>query len=179
MSRRNGKRESGYGFDLRFGNPAVRAEWQPIVESDILILMPAPKLTNEIIIAAIAGFESQKTRIDAQIAELRAMLPVGRVESVGMQKAPSGSRRKMSAAARKRMREGQQRRWARIRGESESAATSGTPEPSKPKRKLSAAGRAAIVAALKKRWREKKAGAKTTADGAKRAGVTKSAAKKA
>jgi hypothetical protein len=26
------------------------------------------------------------------------------------------------------MREGQQRRWARIRGESESAATSGTPE---------------------------------------------------
>ena len=40
------------------------------MESDILILMPAPKLTNEIIIAAIAGFESQKTRIDAQIAEL-------------------------------------------------------------------------------------------------------------
>jgi hypothetical protein len=153
--------------------------WQPIEESDILILMPAPKLTNEIIIAAIAGFESQKTRIDAQIAELRAMLPVGRVESVGIQKAPGGGRRKMSAAARKRMKEGQQRRWARIRGESEPAAKSNTPGPSKPKRKLSAAGRAAIVAALKKRWREKKAGANATADGTKRAGVTKSAAKKA
>jgi len=28
------------------------------------------KLTNEIITAAVAGFESQKARIDAQIAEL-------------------------------------------------------------------------------------------------------------
>ena len=32
------------------------------------------KLTAEIIIAAITGFESQKTKIDAQVAELRAML---------------------------------------------------------------------------------------------------------
>ena len=64
------------------------------MESDILILMPAPKLTNEIIIAAIAGFESQKNRIDEQIAELPAMTPVGRVESVSLQKTPSGSRRR-------------------------------------------------------------------------------------
>ena len=42
--------------------------------------MPTPKLTPEIITAAIAGFEQQKTRIDAQIAELRAMLPGGRTE---------------------------------------------------------------------------------------------------
>ena len=33
-----------------------------------------PTLTREIIEAAIAGFESQKQRIDAQISELRAML---------------------------------------------------------------------------------------------------------
>ena len=35
--------------------------------------MPAPKLTSEIIVAAILGFEAQKSRIDARIAELRAM----------------------------------------------------------------------------------------------------------
>jgi hypothetical protein len=34
----------------------------------------AAKLTNTIIEAAIAGFEAQKKSIDAQIAELRAML---------------------------------------------------------------------------------------------------------
>ena len=38
--------------------------------------MPA-KLTPEIITAAIEGFEAQKTRIDAQIAELRAVLTGG------------------------------------------------------------------------------------------------------
>ena len=32
------------------------------------------KVTNEIITAAIEGFESQKRRIDNQIADLRALL---------------------------------------------------------------------------------------------------------
>ena len=36
--------------------------------------MPTPKLTPEIITAAVEGFEQQKLRINAQIAELRAML---------------------------------------------------------------------------------------------------------
>ena len=35
--------------------------------------MPTPKLTDEIITAAIHGYEVQKTRIDTKIAELRAM----------------------------------------------------------------------------------------------------------
>src|ERR1035437_5430853 len=39
--------------------------------------MPTHKLTPEIITAAIVGFEAQKTRIDDQIAELRAMLSGG------------------------------------------------------------------------------------------------------
>jgi hypothetical protein len=33
-----------------------------------------PRLTNEIINAAIMGFEEQKRRIDGQIAEMQAML---------------------------------------------------------------------------------------------------------
>src|ERR1035441_8299147 len=72
--------------------------------------MPTPKLTNEIIIAAITGFESQKTKIDAQIAELRAMLPVGSAGNATTLEVPTRKRKKFSAAARKRMKEAQQRR---------------------------------------------------------------------
>lgn len=114
--------------------------------------MPTPKLTNEIITAAIEGFESQKRRIDDQITELRLLLPGGAAESAATPEAPTRKRKKFSAAARKRMKEAQQGRWAKIQGESEPA-----PATSKPKRKLSKAGKAAIVAALKKRWAAKKA----------------------
>jgi len=112
--------------------------------------MPTPKLTNEIIVAAILGFEEQKRHIDAKIADLRALLPGGSTETAATPDAPTRKRKKFSAAARKRMKEAQQRRWAKIRGESESPAPTAT-APVKPKRKLSAAGKAAIVAALKKR----------------------------
>ena len=104
-----------------------------------------PKLTKEIIEAAIAGFEAQKQNINAQIAELRAML-------TGTLAVPAGptkrgrTKRKVSPEALERMREGQRRRWAAVKGES--------PAPAKapnPKRKLGASGRKAIVAALKKR----------------------------
>ena len=77
------------------------------------------------------------------------------------------------------MKEAQQLRWAKIRGESEPVSPPVTSGPSKPKRKLSAAGRAAIVAALKKRWREKKAVVKAAPAVAKKATAKKAAAKKA
>jgi len=72
--------------------------------------MPLSKLTSEIITSAIEGFEEQKRQIDGQGAELRAMLPGG---SIGLTAAPEASgrkRREVSAAARKRMKEAQQRR---------------------------------------------------------------------
>src|ERR1035437_10203491 len=114
--------------------------------------MPTHKLTPEIITAAIVGFEAQKTRIDDQIAELRAMLSGGTKPTAATTPGPPTSqRRKFSAAARRRMKEAQQRRWAKIRGESEPPALVKS-EASKPKRKLSKAGRAAIVGAIKARW---------------------------
>ena len=137
-------------------------------------MMPALKLTPEIIIAAIDGFEAQKLRIDAQIADLRAMLPGGRTAVATPDAAPL--KRKVSAAARRRMALGQQKRWAAIKGTTESSSAA-TPKASKPKRKLSAAGRANIVAALKKRWAAKKS-MKTAPAVAKKA-VQKAAAKKA
>lgn len=124
-----------------------------------------PRLTTEIINAAIDGFEAQKTRIDAQIADLRALLPGGPTETadaVTTEPAPQRKRRKFWPDAIRRMREAQQRRWAKVRGESEAPALVPVTAPAsaKAKSKLSAAGRAAIVAALKKRWAEKKRAAK-------------------
>jgi hypothetical protein len=128
----------------------------------------SPRLTPEIITAAIDGFEAQKTRIDAQIAELRALLPGGATKTAtSATTEPKSQRkhRKFSPDAIRRMREAQQRRWTKLRGESEAPAPVtapapvAAPAPAKAKHKLSAAGRAAIVAALKKRWAEKKAAA--------------------
>lgn len=52
-----------------------------------------PKLTPEIITAAIEGFESQKRRIDDQIAELRVLLSGGPAESAATPEAPTMKRR--------------------------------------------------------------------------------------
>lgn len=110
--------------------------------------MSTPKLTPEIIAAAIEGFEVQKARIDGQITELRAALTGGPAPADAASE-PSQKRRKMSAAARKRIADAQRKRWA----EAKKATEPSTPEVApRPQRKLSEAGRAAIVAATKKRW---------------------------
>jgi hypothetical protein len=111
--------------------------------------MPTPKFTNEMINAAILGFEGQKSRIDTQIAELRSMLPNpnGAAPETTVRK-----KRGMSAAGRAAIAEAQRKRWAATKEESVA------PRPArKAKRKLSAAGRAAIIAATKKRWAAKRA----------------------
>jgi hypothetical protein len=111
-----------------------------------------PTLTNEIISAAIFGFEEQRRRLDAQIAELRAMLSDTSNGATPGADPRGRKKRGMSAAGRKAIAEAQRKRWAASKGTNETpkAAT-------KPKRKLSSAGRAAIVAAVKKRWAAKKA----------------------
>lgn len=112
------------------------------------------KLTNTIIEAAIAGFEAQKKELDAQIAELRGMMN-GTAETA--ESAPAkGTRRKFSAAARKRMQEAQRARWAKIRGES-AAPAKAPARAAKPKGGITAAGRKALSIAMKKRWAAKKA----------------------
>ena len=52
------------------------------------------KLTTEILTAAIDGFEMQKTRIDALIAEIRQMLDGGS-KSTATSESPSRKRRKI------------------------------------------------------------------------------------
>ena len=134
------------------------------------------KLTTEIINAAILGFESQKRRIDAQIAELRQMLTGTPTATAATPEGPKGRRRKLSAAARKRIGDAQRKRWAAVKKTSSPVA----PAAAKPKRRLSAAGKAAIVAALKKRWAAKRAAAKKAAPAVtKKAAVKKAVPKKA
>lgn len=116
--------------------------------------MARTKLTSTIIEAAIYGFEAQKKSIDAQITELRALMNDASRPSSTEEGRPKRKRRKLSPEAIERMREGQQRRWAKVRGES---ATKTPGKTSTPRRKLSAAGRKAISTAMKKRWAAKKA----------------------
>jgi hypothetical protein len=73
------------------------------------------KLSHEVLLAAIEGFQSQKTHIDARIAELRQLQNGNRAESIARPAAPTRKRRKFSAATRRRMREAQQRRWAAVK----------------------------------------------------------------
>src|ERR1035437_4096020 len=128
------------------------------------------KLTNEIITAAIEGFESQKIRIDQQISELKAMLSGGPAEASAAPAPTARKRKRFSAAARKRMKEAQQRRWAKTRGESRPPVPAATPEPPKSKRRISEEGMKRIVAATKKRWRLAKAAKAQTRSEERRVG---------
>jgi hypothetical protein len=108
--------------------------------------MPTNKLTNEIISAAIEGFEGRKTRLDAYIAELRALLD-GHPAATAAAPEAGPRKRKISAAARRRMAFAQKARWAKIRGESGLSVVA-TPEPRK--RRISEARKAALMANLTK-----------------------------
>src|ERR1051326_5632787 len=122
----------------------------------------ARQLTDEIIDAAIEGYVAQKARLDQKIAELRSMRSGNHHDATAAapETAPR-KRRKFSPAAIQRMREAQQRRWAKLRGEAAPAQPAAPPV--KPKRKLSATVRARLVANLAKARAAKAAKAKAAA----------------
>jgi hypothetical protein len=137
------------------------------------------KLTNEIITAAIFGFEQQKIHIDTKISELRSMLNGGSAEAAGAVATPEPAlrkRKKVSAAARRKMALAQKARWAKIRGEAGPTAPAVTPTAAKAKRRISKEGMARIIAATKKRWAKARA---EMAAKAKLTVVKKTASKKA
>jgi len=141
--------------------------------------MPTQKLTPEILTAAILGMEVQKEKLDAKIAELRAILSGGPTEPAATPEPAKRKRRKMSAAGRKAIAEAQRKRWAAAKVQAEAA----TPEPAKPKRRLTAAARAKLVANLKKARAAKaakaKAAARKAAPARKKTTAKKAAAKTA
>lgn len=139
--------------------------------------------TRDVLLAALAGFQLDKQRIDSQIAEVQAMLDGGGSPVTGPSAAEEtpekGRRKKFSAASRRRMAEAQKARWAKIKSESEppSPAAPEASAPSKAKRKISAEGMKRIIAATKKRWRLQKAAAKAGSAG--KGAPRKAGAKKA
>ena len=76
----------------------------------------ANKLNDEILNAALIGFEKQKADLSARIAELKQMLG-GAKEPAAEGAAPARKRRKLSAAGRKAISEAAKRRWALKRAE--------------------------------------------------------------
>ena len=107
-------------------------------------------LTPEIIAAAIDGYEAQKLRIDARLAELRTMQSSRAAQPGATPGSPKPQRRKMSAASRRVMALAQQKRWAAIRAAKElERKEQAAPETVKPKRaatKRTAAKKTAPVA---------------------------------
>ena len=121
-------------------------KWSFLQKTSLIILTGMPtKLKTEIIAAAIAGFEEQKKRLNARIAELCLMLNQSATDG----SAPAPVRRRMSAAARARIAAAQRKRWAESRKGSR-AVSPGT--GARKKRRLSAAGRRVIIEATKRRW---------------------------
>ena len=133
------------------------------------------KLSDEIVRAAIDGFTARKTHLSQRIAELRAMLSGGSAQSAAVTEPAPRKRRKFSAAVRRRMREAQRLRWAKIRGESERAAPPMT-RAGKPKRRISEEGMKRIIAATKKRWRLQRASKAKLAKAGKRGAPARKAA---
>ena len=135
--------------------------------------MPTPRLTPELIAAAVEGYESQKTRIDQKIAELRAILSGGPAESAAALEPSTRKRRKISAAGRKAIAEAQRKRWAEARKAMEPAPR----EAAKPKRRISKEGMQRIIAATKKRWAAVRAAKAQQEKAAARKSVARKAAK--
>ncbi len=121
--------------------------------------MPINLKNQDVILAAIEGYQARKKEIDDKIAELRGMLSGNPAEAIAHSSTETAAkpesagrkRKRFSAATLRKMREAQKARWAKIRGETEQPAPAKAESP-KPKRKLSAAGRKAIAEATKKRW---------------------------
>jgi len=104
-----------------------------------------PKLTPEIITAAIEGFEAQKQRIDDQIAELRQMLNPGPATEA-LVPAPVKRKRKLSAAGRKAIGDAARKRWAAVKA----AKAEPAPTPAKAPRKQASFKKSAKKTAAKK-----------------------------
>ncbi len=65
--------------------------------------------------AALEGLELQRARIEAQIAEVKAMLGGKRPKATEQEAEAPAPKRQLSSAARKRIAAAQKRRWAEFR----------------------------------------------------------------
>ena len=127
--------------------------------------MPTPRLTNEIITAAIQGFEFQKTSIDGKIAELKALLPGGSAETATLVPTKR-KRRKMSAAGRKAISEATNKRWAAFHAAKQASEQPAPKKAARKSAKKTARKKAAVKKSVTNKLAVKKSAAKKTAPAA-------------
>jgi hypothetical protein len=114
-------------------------------------------VTDELLTAALAGYQAELDRIDVKMGEIRSLLGDG-TNHRAVTSDNGRPKRKFTVAARKRMQAAQKRRWEKIKEAAEPPQV-GTAKTKK--RKMSAAGKAAIIAGVKKRWAAVKAAKQT------------------
>jgi hypothetical protein len=115
-----------------------------------------PKLDNTILEMAVRGYEAERDRISAAMAEIRARLgqrgPGRPAAAVAGADNTAPKKRTMSASARARIAAAQRARWQAYKKAKAEPEQAQVQKPKK--RKLSAEGRRAIQLATKKRWAE-------------------------
>jgi hypothetical protein len=107
---------------------------------------------NELLAAALIGYEQQRSKIEGKIAELEhEIASLGR-RNMRLSRDGTALTRKhtISAAARKRIAAAQRKRWAAFHKNQK--ATSAKQAAAGPKRQMSTAARKRIAEATKKRW---------------------------
>jgi hypothetical protein len=79
--------------------------------------MPISKMDQEVLRMALVGYETECEKIDGKMAAIRALLG-GRSTKPSLveEPVPVRKRRKMSAAARRRIGDATRKRWAALRG---------------------------------------------------------------
>jgi hypothetical protein len=130
----------------------------PVVRNYVTVTMALlmPTYDNDILEAALIGYEHQKREIETKIEQLRAHL--GGHLATSTDAVPVRKRAGFSAASKKRMSEAQRKRWAKKHaGEAETAPAETTApvratKKSGGKRSLSPEARERIAAAQRKRW---------------------------
>ena len=116
--------------------------------------MPDQKRLLEL---ALKGLEAERARIDDEIVEVRNQIGSGPTVSSGSTTSLPKKRRKMSAAAKRRISEGMKRRYAEMRKPDVSALQS---KQRRQRGGLTAAGRQILSDKMKARWAAKRRAAK-------------------
>jgi hypothetical protein len=127
-----------------------------VYSAQVTIGLPMATYDNDILEAALIGYEHQRKEIETKIEQIRAHLG-GHVTPNG--KTAPGRKRTFSAATRKRMAAAQQKRWASKNAGGAEAVTPAEVAPAKATKKaggkrtpMSAEARERIAAAQRKRW---------------------------
>jgi hypothetical protein len=76
--------------------------------------MPS-KLSKEILVAAFEGFQAQKSRLDAKIAELQMMLSSASPKTPVAEETSARQKTRLSAVGKSAIAEANRRRWAALR----------------------------------------------------------------